>query len=174
MAPTSCRRRCRCRCLQLAQELSLPSWDRPRLEATLDGYAVLRGSQPDLLRDGDTLVLSVSRKRSVTATPEGASGQAQAKRQKRLPEAPAVPKADSTSSEETSSEESTSSGDDTSAASSSSEESSSSEDEEEEDEGFVTQDGTGIQDAGEGAHYAAFTGSSLQALADAARRAGGQ
>lgn len=114
-------------CAQLGTHLGLEAAQSRRLAAAMDGFAVLGSSRAVLLRDGDTLVVSLGRKReSAGKSPQevGEEEQPAAKRRAAAAGAPAVA-ASSASSEEESSEEESSSSEET--KSSSEEESSSSE-----------------------------------------------
>lgn len=89
--------------LQLGAHLRLRPLVASRLEATLDGFALLRGSSAQLLREGDTMVVGVDRKRAASAPPAG-NGHAQHKKA-RLQVA-AVPSMGGGSTSTTTSEES--------------------------------------------------------------------
>lgn len=76
-------------CLQLGSELGLQPSHVPRLEATLDAFALLRGSKTDVLRDGDALLVNLSRKRGFAIALAG-DGEPQHKRHKAEAEVQAV------------------------------------------------------------------------------------
>lgn len=124
--------------LQLGTDLGLDPSLRSRLAATMDGFVVLGSSRTDLLRDSDTLLVSLGNKRGLVggeaAGEDDAVQQPAAKRHKPHMQPAATP--ESSSSEE----ESSSSGEDEEESGSSEGESSSSEEEEgssSEEEGSV-------------------------------------
>ncbi|KAI3423798.1 hypothetical protein D9Q98_009635 [Chlorella vulgaris] len=74
---------------ELGSELGLQPSHVPRLEATLDAFALLRGSKTDVLRDGDALLVNLSRKRGFAIALAG-DGEPQHKRHKAEAEVQAV------------------------------------------------------------------------------------
>lgn len=66
---------------QLGEHLGLQLSQRARLEATLEGFALLRSSRIRLLREGDVLVVNLGRKRGAP-TPSAANGAEEQKSKK--------------------------------------------------------------------------------------------
>ena len=99
--------------LQLGADLGLEPSQRSRLAATMDGFVVLGGSRTDLLRDGDTLLVSLGSKRGLAsdepADSEGVAVQPPAAKRHKPQVLPAAAPESSSSEEESSSEEKSSS-----------------------------------------------------------------
>lgn len=98
---------------RLGADLGLEPSQRSRLAATMDGFVVLGGSRTDLLRDGDTLLVSLGSKRGLAsdepADSEGVAVQPPAAKRHKPQVLPAAAPESSSSEEESSSEEKSSS-----------------------------------------------------------------